>query len=208
MSTRSSAELRGVELAWARAGGTEGGPRDRRARRATAWQLVRDLLAARGAADAVLSNPCPACGGPHGPLQVCTPQSGPWSASVTYAAGWAIAAIAPGAAGTLGIDAEPADDPVRDVAGWAHERPIAPRLWVRIEAALKADGRGLAVDPWTVEVTARGDEWSARVPGRQDDVVGWDAPRPLGPPGVLLSVAIAPHEASGVGAGSAADRSR
>lgn len=200
MSTRSSAELRGVEVAWERAGG------DRIARRATAWELVRTLLAAHGAADAVLSNPCPACGGPHGPLQVSAPSSAPWSASVTYAAGWAIAGIAPGAAGSLGIDAEPADDSVRDAAGWAGQRPITPRTWVRIEAALKADGRGLAVDPWTVEVTAHGDEWSARVPGRRHEVIGWDAPGASAPPGMLLSVAIARHEASGVSAGGPDDR--
>ena len=55
-----------------------------------AWDLLRVLLAREGWPDAVLSNPCARCGGPHGAVQV---SGAPWRAAVSYAGGAAVAAI-------------------------------------------------------------------------------------------------------------------
>ncbi|WP_160141401.1 hypothetical protein [Microbacterium sp. SLBN-154] len=100
--------------------------------------------------------------------------------SVAYAGRIAVAAVTP-AAGTLGfgIDAEARLDPVRDRAGWdgvpVPGRRGTVREWTRIEAALKADGRGLAVDPGRVVVRERPDgTWSATLPGRRGPAEGWD----------------------------------
>ena len=60
------------------------------------------------------------------------------------------------------------------------------RVWGRVEAALKADGRGLRVEPATVVVAPAADGWTAAAPDG-DVYTGWDVP---GPPGVLVSVAV------------------
>jgi 4'-phosphopantetheinyl transferase len=51
---------------------------------------------------------------------------------------------------------------------------------------LKADGRGLRVEPATVVVSAAAGGWTAAVPDGEV-YIGWDAP---GPPGILVSVAV------------------
>jgi 4'-phosphopantetheinyl transferase len=152
-------------------------------RRRQAWHLLSGMLPH----GAMLGNRCPRCDGPHGRVTV---SGAPYLVSVTYAAGYAIAAVASMTdAAALGIDAEPEVDARRDAAGMrgvlgAGEATV--REWTRVEAALKADGRGLRVDPASVVVTAADDGWTAGVP---DGAVydGWDAP---GPAGVLLSVAL------------------
>ena len=64
---------------------------------------------------------------------------------------------------------------------------------VRVEAALKADGRGLRVAHEEVRVAERPggydgvDGWTAHVPGAPDVISGWDAG---GVPGVLVAVAV------------------
>ena len=157
-------------------------------RREHAWRLLAGMLP-RGAE---LANPCPRCGGAHGPVVVA---HAPFVASVTYAGGYAVAAVAATTdAAALGIDAEPEHDARRDTAGMngvlgGGEATV--REWVRVEAALKADGRGLRVDPATVAVVVvapRPDHWRASVPGGSV-YTGWDVP---GPPGVVVSVAILP----------------
>ena len=104
--------------------------------------------------------------------------------SVSYAAGWAVVAV--DAAGRhIGVDAVAAD-----AGGLERVLPAGhgAREWARIEAVLKADGRGVTVDPSRVHLdhgNACGADWTARV----DDgtpVAGWDVP---GPPGVRVSVA-------------------
>lgn len=205
----------GVRLAWAAA------PRERAARRAVAWGLLRELLSEAGHPDASLSHPCPHCGGPHGPVRV--EGTVPWQASVAYAGGFALAAIRPrpsplssrpdgekppaaretraaevsraggGFSSPHGegfaIDAEPFDDAVREAAGGA---PGGLLRWVRTEAVLKADGRGLRVDPAAVEFVSdagSGTAWTARL---ADTGVRYRGGEPTGadvPPGVLVSVA-------------------
>lgn len=158
-------------------------------RREVAWRLLREL-----AGDVELRNPCPFCGGPHGPV---TLPASPWVASVAYAAGYAVVAVAPAAvAVALGVDAV-ADAGIRldRVLGPA----ATPRDWARMEAALKADGRGLRVDPGAVRVRDTDAGWSADLPGG-GKLIGWDLP---GPDGVVVAAAIRRRRS---GASSAARR--
>ena len=172
-----------VRLAWA---GTDG---DRAHRREVAWELLRRLLAQAGSPDAELSNSCARCGGPHGAVQVT---GAPWRASVSYAGALAVVAIHPGAEVPFGIDAEPVADAVRGAAGGA---PGGLLRWVRAEAALKADGRGLRVDPALVEIAKAEGGWTAVAPGIREPFRGRELD---GPPGVLVSAA--------TGAAAAPDR--
>lgn len=192
MTEPASAESAGrrgpIRLRWAVV--PEGTPR-----RETAWRLLRELIGVPGI---LITNPCPRCGGPHGPVHV---EGAPVSASVTYAAGFALAATAPEGAGRLGVDAEPERDRRRDAAGMrgllGEGRTPSVRDWVRVEAALKADGRGVRVEPARVRIddadaTLEGDSdpphWRGRIPGLADAVAGWDL---VGPPGILVSAALA-----------------
>ncbi|MFJ6652835.1 chemotaxis protein CheY [Microbacterium sp. NPDC091313] len=158
----------GVRLAWERVA-------DLADRRATSRALLARLLPG-----ARFSSVCAACGGDHGPVRVA---GSPSVAAVAYAGGWAIVAVADGAA-AVGVDAEVATVTVH------LDRVLAPgaavRDWVRIEAALKADGRGLRIDPAAVEIDETDDGWLAAVPGRRAPLRGADA---AGPPGLIVAVA-------------------
>ncbi|MGP6203330.1 chemotaxis protein CheY [Microbacterium sp.] len=168
---------------------------DRDHRREVAWRLVRELIGQPGIR---ISNRCPRCGADHGPVEV---EGVAVTASVSYAAGWAVVALAPAGAGTVGVDAEPEVDLRRDrtgLTGVLGAGPATTRDWVRVEAALKADRRGLRVEPALVHVTGTdgsddttGASWRARVPGRAHPLLGWDLD---GPPGVLVSAALASLE--------------
>jgi 4'-phosphopantetheinyl transferase len=123
---------------------------------------------------------CASCGGDHGRVRVVGVDA---TVSVSYVDGWAFAIAGPGHV-RLGLDAVPAA-----TSGLERVLPEGDaRSWARVEAVLKADGRGLLVDPARVRVHAVADDarWSARI---DDDapVVGWDIP---GPPGVILAVAL------------------
>ncbi|WP_457099274.1 chemotaxis protein CheY [Microbacterium sp. P5_E9] len=173
----------GVQLAWAAV--PPGEPR-----RETAWRLLRGLLP-----DGVeLSNPCPRCGGPHGPVRVAGADA---LASVSYAGPVAVVGVADGALfDAFGIDAEREHETARDAAGLRGilgQDRTSLRDWTRVEAALKADGRGLRVEPAEVTVREREDQsgWDAVVPGGTA-FAGWDA---AGPAGVLVSVAVRPRRA-------------
>lgn len=172
------------------------------ARRDVAWRLLREW-----APGAALSNPCPRCGGPHGPVRL---DGSDLVASVTYAAGFALVGVAPGRLATaLGIDAEPTTDPRRDAAGLQGTlgpgRPADVRSWTRVEAVLKADGRGLRVDPALVEIAESAAGWSARLPDRFRPFTGLDLE---GPRGIVVSAAIVPTALSGEEAAAVPDRSR
>ena len=152
-------------------------------RREVAWALLRELLPPT----ATIDNPCPRCGGPHGPVRIHGAQA---AASVTYAGGHALVAVctAEGVA-AVGIDAESVEDPRRDAAGLVGvlgPGAASVRSWTRVEAALKADGRGLRVDPAAVRIEENPAGWIAHVPGG-GSVIGWDAP---GPRELVLSVAM------------------
>ena len=135
--------------------------------------LIRPLVPASGWE--VTTGACRHCGQLHGAVIVTGASV---EVSVSYSAGIVVAAAAPASdVGKLGVDVE-ADlpDPVRDahlrrLLGGRSEAPL--RHWCRVEALLKADGRGLRVDPATV---------------RLDDPA-YQVRDVAGPPGFLISLA-------------------
>jgi len=161
------------------------------ARRGVAWQLLRALLVDPAAP---ITNVCPRCGAPHGPVRIA---GAPVVASVTYAGGFAIACIADKAyAASVGVDAESVSDPRRSAAamrGIIHPgRSSSLREWTRVEAVLKADGRGLRVAPAAVSLTEGDGVWRATVEDSPRVFDGWDVP---GPRGTIMSVAVEPVSA-------------
>jgi len=92
---------------------------------------------------------CRRCGKRHGPVELTGVRA---VASVSYTRGLVVAALAPSdTVRRLGVDVERDEvdaSRVRDLEqliGSAHDPAL--RRWTRIEAVLKADGRGLLVDP-------------------------------------------------------------
>jgi 4'-phosphopantetheinyl transferase len=114
---------------------------DRPARTAVGRVALRALAAeivGADPADVTVRARCATCGGEHGrPVLGGSRALDGLHASVTHAGDAVVVAVS--ADGPIGIDAEPrgrATPPGMTLAGW-----------VRIEAVLKADGRGLRVDP-------------------------------------------------------------
>ena len=103
-----------------------------------------------------LSATCPDCGRPHG-----QPRISGLTVSLARCA-TAIVAVA-ALEGSVGVDVEPLDGTrerdaaIADVAGGG-----GIRHWTSVEAALKADGRGLRVDPRNVVVTGAARRWATR----------------------------------------------
>ena len=158
--------LDGLRTAWRTV--PEGTPR-----REIAWALLRELVG-----DVPIANPCPFCGGPHGPVQL---PGSPWRASVSYAGALAVVGVVPSVGvAAFGLDAE-GDAPLADPG---------VRAWTRVEAALKADGRGIRVDPETVVVTADADGWTAVVPGPAAEPRVYRGRDAAAPDGVLIGVAV------------------
>ncbi|MDO4025338.1 4-phosphopantetheinyl transferase [Clavibacter michiganensis] len=123
------AVVRGPETA-ARAARTAAG---RVALRALAAELV-----GADPADVTVRARCATCGGAHGrPVLGGSRALDGLHASVAHAGGLVVVAVSPD--GPIGIDAEPR----------GREAPPGTTLaeWVRVEAVLKTDGRGLLVDP-------------------------------------------------------------
>lgn len=116
-------------------------------------------------ADVSVGRLCPACGGSeHGRPYALTPGSPP-QVSVSRTGDVVLVAVADD--GPVGVDVEHLDT----AGGWDRldgvllhpaEAPVTDRdravLWVRKEALLKATGRGLAVRPDLVRVTASDEE--------------------------------------------------
>jgi len=175
---------RGLRVAWREV-------HDAASRREVSRGLLSELLPG-----AVFVSRCARCGGDHGRIRASGTDA---AVSVSYAGGWAAVAIA--AAGTrVGVDIVAAD-----AGGLDRVLPGADaRAWARVEAVLKADGRGLDVDPARVRVV--GDEdgtWSARVDGGP----WWEGYDVAGPAGVVTAVAIAAASAHELGAVVRAARS-
>jgi len=149
---------------------------DEAPRRDVAWGLLREALP-----HARLTNACPVCGGPHGPVRVLGADA---AVSVAYADGFAVVVIAPGAP-AVGVDAE------REARAIDLERVLGPtaaaRDWVRVEAVLKADGRGLRAEPALVDIRSAPDGMTARVRDRDAEYEVRDVD---GPPGLVVSVAV------------------
>lgn len=122
-------------------------------------RMLAGELLGRPATAVQVSARCARCGGAHGR---------PWidgaehlSVSIAHCAGAVV--VAASSAGIVGVDVEPVEGPAeRGVAitriagapfatgGFRAADPILH--WTRIEAALKADGRGLDVDPRRVRI--------------------------------------------------------
>ncbi|QLD10955.1 chemotaxis protein CheY [Microbacterium oleivorans] len=166
-----------------------------RERRETADGLLVGLLRELGVAFPRLTRGCPYCGGPHGPVRALDgPAPAPFSVAVAYADGWAV--VAASARGPFAIDAEPrrmdaaALHRIRTTLGDARADAAT---WTRVEAAVKADGRGLRIDPAEVRLSEVAGGWAARIPGRPDPLFVSEA---AGPPGIVVSLAAAPGAAS------------
>lgn len=130
---------------------------------------------------------CPACGGAHGRVRV---EGVDAAVSVSYASGWAFVAVND-RGDRIGVDAVPtgAGGLERVLASDGRRSPgDLARRWARVEAVLKADGRGLAVDPSRVEVSLDAVGWRARIRGEDaaGDWRGWDVE---GPAGLVVAVA-------------------
>ncbi|MDJ1114891.1 hypothetical protein [Microbacterium dauci] len=130
-------------------------------RRATSRALLNEVLEALGAADATVVTRCDHCGSSdHGRPRTA---DGAHVVSVAYAADLAVVAAAPASTvRAIGVDAEAGPDrQMPDLAGlFAPRHPPTLREWTRIEATLKADGRGLRVEPREVRL----DGMTATVP--------------------------------------------
>ncbi len=127
---------------------------------------------------------CGRCGERHGPVELA---GVPAVAGVSYARGLVVAALAPSpAVGRLGVDVElDAADTTRTrdlerLLGRSRE-PVL-RRWTRIEAVLKADGRGLLVEPGDVRLRGR----AASIAGGK---VRYQVADVDGPPGYVVSLA-------------------
>ena len=115
-------------------------------------ELLRQLVSDETGLDAatiVISATCPDCGGAHGrPTVLGHPEL---HVSLARTPGFVVAAVS--ASGAIGIDAELlTGSPERAVAVGALTGIQSLRHWTRVEAVLKADGRGLRVDPSLVHV--------------------------------------------------------
>lgn len=179
------------------------------ARFTTGRRLMAGLVSAlTGAAEVEIIRFCARCGrDDHGAPRVRSHRA---VVSVSYADGMVAAAAARAAdAEAIGIDIE-ADGSEARVAQLAPLFAPAPppdlRGWTLIEAALKADGRGLNVEPSSVgrspaSDSLLGDGERLRLPGRHGPVV---AASVAGPAGYVLSVAALLPEAPGSSGAQAA----
>lgn len=132
----------------------------------------------------VTAGACRRCGRLHAGVEL---EGVPARASVSYAADLVVVAVAPTSqVSRLGLDVElgVADsgriDELRRMLGTSTE-PIL-RRWTRVGAVLKADGRGLLIDPGSVHLR-RGGAWIA---GQAASYAVAEVP---GPPGFLVSLA-------------------
>lgn len=151
--------------------------------------LIRDLLRRDdGERVVALDSTCERCGGPHG-----RPRTAGSSLSVSHGDDLVAVAVGP-ASVSLGVDVEP----LAHAGRLAEIAPLFPAdapdlaAWTRIEAAVKADGRGFAIDPVEVTLRVRSDAsapgvWSAVLPHRRDPI---DVVTLAGPTGHALSLAI------------------
>lgn len=163
--------------------------------RALLTQLVHDL----GEPDARLRTRCENCGSTeHGRVHTVT---GSVVASISYAGDLAFAAAASAEdAVAIGIDAEPDSRPgaLHDLAPlFTPEPPPDIRGWTLIEAAVKADGRGLRIP--VADVRAHTEPGHHLSGGRiiqlpPDRRV--EAATVAGPDGYVVSVAIDPARES------------
>ncbi|WP_431279945.1 4'-phosphopantetheinyl transferase family protein [Leifsonia poae] len=138
--------------------------------RAALRELVGDLSGVNPSGILIESR-CPDCGGPHGRPVVMAPDAARGiRISLAYAGASAVVAACPGR--SVGVDAEladdghsaNADDKRRAILSLAPGDGDPLIRWTRIEAVLKADGRGLRVEPHRVRFYDRGEQLVAGAP--------------------------------------------
>lgn len=156
--------------------------------------LIRELVLRLGGGPVVhLDSACARCGDDH-----AVPRTDGFMISVSHADDLVAVAVAPGAA-PLGVDLEANADHARVTElGPMFAPEPAPDLagWTRIEAAIKADGRGFAIDPRDVRLQPQPEHsgapvqtpptWLAELP---DTVPRLQVATLPGPAGYTLSVA-------------------
>ena len=106
--------------------------------------LLRNLLAdLAGSApnEVVLDATCPDCGAQHG--RVTVPNTG-FHVSISHSAEVAVVAVAEVPIG-IDVESDPSPEALAAIGTVAGEASMT--RWTRVEAVLKADGRGLRVDP-------------------------------------------------------------
>ena len=155
--------------------------------------LVGELFAA-ATGWSVGTGACRRCGARHGPVEIT---GVPVVASVSYAPGLVVAAAAPAQrVGRLGVDVEQERADATRTRDLERLLGLSPepvlRRWTRIEAILKADGRGLLVDPGEVRLRSGG----GRIAG---DPARYRVADVAGPAGYLVSLAWCGAEASAAG---------
>ncbi|WP_438353720.1 4'-phosphopantetheinyl transferase family protein [Microbacterium sp. CJ88] len=208
-------ELGPVRLAWARAEAPDAetrallatlgrAQRERweamQGARADAFATGRMLLARLSARAApgsrlALTSVCPLCGEDHGPPRA---HGAPLALSVAYAGSTVVAAVArTEEVRGLGVDVEPASDgPLPSLAGLFPDGAPDAAGWTRIEAVLKADGRGVRVAPDELRIDTEPGAVlpgavCARVPTRDEAIEVVTIP---GPPGHVVSAAVLPAD--------------
>ncbi|KJL29175.1 4'-phosphopantetheinyl transferase family protein [Microbacterium oxydans] len=156
--------------------------------------LIRELVLRLGGGPVVhLDSACERCGDDH-----AAPRIDGFMISVSHAGDLVAVAVAPGM-DPLGVDVEADADRTRVAELGPMFAPVsAPDLagWTRIEAAVKADGRGFAIDPRDVRLEPQPQHegspmqapptWLADVPDRTSRLQVATLP---GPTGYTLSVA-------------------
>lgn len=169
----------------------------RAARFATGRSLLAEVLSALTPLDGIrLSSTCERCGGDHGRPRVDGDRFG---VSVSYAGDMVVAAaVRLDRVSAIGVDIEQVTSSegttLTELAAlFAPQSPPTLREWTLIEAAVKADGRGLRVPVSEVRL----DEghlvlpggFAVRMPGRTASIEAAPAP---GPAGFAVSVAVVP----------------
>lgn len=160
------------------------------------WLLARLIADFDDSTDVTISSVCDRCGGPHGPPRV---EGAAVAVSVSYAGSVVVsAAVDHALASSVGVDAETEADAatgrLKDLATlFAPNPPPDLRGWTEIEAALKADGRGLRVEPGAVRAgaavaSALPHARAMWIPGRSDPI---EVAAASSPSGLVVSVAIA-----------------
>ncbi|SFR92310.1 4'-phosphopantetheinyl transferase [Microbacterium sp. cf046] len=162
------------------------------------WLLVGLIAELTDVPDVGFTTTCERCGAEHGRPRL---EKSSVAVSVSYAGSLvAVAAARQADAAAVGVDIEPepnggAHRPLQDLAAlFAPAEPPDTEEWTVIEAALKADGSGLAVDLSEVRVGAVGggrtpSSRAVRIPQRAESLEAETIP---GPAGFVLSVAMAP----------------
>ena len=123
---------------------------------------------------------CPSCGGPHGVPRISVHGAAAPHAGLSHTTDLVVAVILPATAGSaVGIDVEAIAGSRERLSAIDELVPVQPRSrhaitaratlrrWTRVEAVLKADGRGLLVDPRAVTVQRVAGRLTASVAGSE-----------------------------------------